>query len=102
VLQASWTDHPHGLEAASLTASLDRLLSIMDNVLAILDGDDPVIARMANTKETSSCDDDSLMLAFSSSRNMSPAKPHNKHLAYIIDISCTSCDSDKSELKRNM
>jgi hypothetical protein len=72
----SLTDPPHSLETASSPqASLVHVLSILDDVLAILDADDSVIARMANTREIRLGDDDLLMLAFSScSRNMPPAR----------------------------
>jgi hypothetical protein len=72
----SLTDPPHSSETASSSqASLARVLSILDDVLAILDADDSVIARMANTREIRGGEDDLLMLAFSScSRNMPPAR----------------------------
>jgi hypothetical protein len=72
----SLRDPPHSSETASSSqASLARVLSILDYVLAILDADDSVITRIANTRDTHGGDDDPLMLAFSScSRSMPPAR----------------------------
>jgi hypothetical protein len=66
----------HGSEtASSLPASLARIRTILDEVLTILDADDSVIARIANTSDTHVGDDDPQMLAFSSCfRNMPPAR----------------------------
>jgi hypothetical protein len=72
---SSLTDHPHGWEAASSLASLERIRSIMGDVMAILDADDTVIARIATRRDTRMVDDDSLMLTFPScSRSMPPAQ----------------------------
>jgi hypothetical protein len=70
----SLTDPRHGWEAASSPASLERILSILGDVMAILDADDTVIARNADTSDTRMGDDDSPRLAFSSSRNMPQAR----------------------------
>jgi hypothetical protein len=71
----SLTDHPHGWEAASSQASLARMMSILDDAMAILDADVSVIARIANTRDTDMDDDDFLLWAFPScSQNMPPAR----------------------------
>jgi hypothetical protein len=74
----SLTDHHHhqGWEAASSPASLERISCIMSDVMAILDADDTVIARITNTSDiTHMRDDDSFKLDFSSrSGNMPPAR----------------------------
>jgi hypothetical protein len=44
-------DHPHGWEAAASPASMARITSIIDDVMAILDADDTVIARIANARD---------------------------------------------------
>jgi hypothetical protein len=64
----SLTDDHHGWETASSPASLARIISIMEDVMAILDADDTIIARIANTSDVHMVDDDFLTF----SRNMPP------------------------------